>query len=134
VGKIGLNKAMIVSKADLVTRLRKAHENVSKYVSICNQAMDEHFTNVEEAVNEYNAIVSEANEFQQTVAGDAQSEFDEKTEKWQEGEVGQSVSEFISLWEEELEELTIDRPDDLEDPGTDAIDAFLEKPIKPGDA
>ncbi len=126
--KFGLNKKMIDEKNKLHEKLKTAHADLAEAVQKFNLDMEHIWSPVDSAANKYNAVIIEANEFQQTVAGDAQGAFDEKSEKWQESDSGVAAAELILAYEEELEEICIDRPDELEEPYSEAAEAFDSKP------
>ena len=56
-------------------------------------------TVLEKAIEDYNEKINDAKEFVEGVASDWRTEFDERSEGWQEGETGQVVEELISNWE-----------------------------------
>jgi hypothetical protein len=68
-------------------------------------------------VERYNEVLGEARELVEDIATDFRGQFDDKSEKWQEGEKGQEVNEFIEQYEHtsfddldvpEIEEIAID--------------------------
>jgi hypothetical protein len=66
-------------------------------------------TEVELAVDKYNAKVNEIKEWASEVASDIDSFMSDKSEKWQEGERGQAYEEWKSSYENfDLEELDVD--------------------------
>ena len=68
---------------------------------------------LEAAGNAYNEVVEEANEFMAEVISEQETHFDEKDEKWQDGEKGELYSLWLSAWQEaEIE--TVDLPCETE--------------------
>lgn len=73
-------------------------------------------------LEKYNAIVEEARGFVEDIASTADGQFDDKSEKWREGDKGQAARTWIDAWQNESfdaleltfpEELTL--PDDETD-------------------
>ena len=58
---------------------------------------------------------------------------DERSEEWQEGDTGQAYQEWISQFENELEEIELEEPDDVDVPESPAeqLDGIDDEP---GDA
>lgn len=77
-----------------------------------------------EARDNYNEVVERAIAFRDGVAERLQSDFDNKSEGWQEGDKGSAAQELISAWEElEIEKVEFDDPEDeerLEEVSTEA--------------
>lgn len=65
---------------------------------------------LESAIEAYNAVLAEAREHCQEIAETAQSEWDEKSERWQESDKGVEAQAWITEWAdadlEEVEEPT----------------------------
>lgn len=108
---IKLSKAQTKERDQLLTRLREAKEKLE-----AAQA------DYEAAMTAYDLVVGDIATWRDDVVSDWQSEFDDKSERWQEGERGEAASAFIQEWEglelEELEEPNwpdLDHADDLED-------------------
>jgi len=71
-----------------------------------------------DAVMDMNAKASEFAQFLDEIIEEKQGEFDEKSEKWQEGEKGEAAKEWIEAFEEvkgELEGLDVPEEFDLND-------------------
>lgn len=71
---------------------------------------------VDEAIADYNIAIAEANGFVGDIAQAWENEFEEKTEKWQEGQRGSEARELIEAWQSfrtELDEIDIDFPEEL---------------------
>lgn len=66
------------------------------------------------ALEQYNSALASLKECSEAIAAVWQTEFDERSEKWQESERGGQVSELIQAWEAlDFEEPEIDEPDDI---------------------
>ena len=73
------------------------------------------------ALAKYNRALSELRELVQRVETDWQAAWDQRSERWQQSDAGQSVSEAITAWHtlaDDLEEIQLDLPN-IEIPETD---------------
>lgn len=52
----------------------------------------------QELITEYETAINTASDFASEVESRLQEEFDDKSEKWQEGEKGEEASSFIEEW------------------------------------
>ena len=64
---------------------------------------------------DYNALVKQAQAFVTEIAEDHRDAYDEKSERWQEGDAGQAALAFVEAWEnvdlDEIEPIQILMPD-----------------------
>ena len=110
-------KAQIDEKAKHREDVAKAHAALTDAIDAFNAAKAEAWAKVEAAQTEYRDAVSAANEWRDNLHGDAQSYFDERSEKWQEGDAGQQYSAWLDTIGTEFDESDeIDEPEDLEAP------------------
>lgn len=102
-----LNKDENQQHQQLIEDLRTTYEKIEtlkKADPIC-------ITDLRLQIASYGVIVDETEDFRDTVASRLRSEFDDKSEKWQEGDKGSEVNEFITEWEDvtfETPEIPID--------------------------
>lgn len=126
-----LNKNHIEEKERIEGALRDAHEKVESAFEQYNLTMEEEWNKVREAVDAYNAHVSEANDFRGGIASDIEGYISDKTDKWQEGERGQAFLAWQEAFEsDDIEEIDMEKPDDLEVPENGA-DVFEQLPTEP---
>lgn len=66
-------------------------------------------------VSEFNILLANIREQVETIAEEFRSDYDNKSETWQDSDRGQEVDDFICQWENlELEDLTLDEFGDPE--------------------
>lgn len=117
-----LDKKEREQRDELVDKLRTAWGEVEAHIDHYNEEVNNILADVNEAIGKYNAVVAEAKQFVEDVHSQAEQDFGERSEKWQEGEKGQQVQEWITSWESlasdlddleerELEELDSDEPE-----------------------
>jgi hypothetical protein len=96
---VKLSKAQEKARAELVIELAAAEKLVryrfSELLSFCRHACDD----VNEAIKAYNLTLLKAEAFATALAEDFRSDFDDKSERWQESEAGQEAVSFIEEWE-----------------------------------
>jgi outer membrane murein-binding lipoprotein Lpp len=109
-----LDKQEIARRAKLQEELVELRGKLEDAVSTYNAAVSELQTPVNEALEKYNAAVEEARGFVFDIANQADSDINEKSEKWQEGDKGQAAMEWKDAWaSEEFNEVEIEFPDEL---------------------
>lgn len=111
-----LDKGEVARKAALVEQLNAQYDILEEEISAYYVAENVLRRPVEEALEKYNEVVSDALGFAQDVAARAESEIDEKSEKWQEGEKCEAATGWKDAWESytDLEELEIEWPEEFE--------------------
>jgi len=107
-----LRARWLTAKAEL----RAQEELANEEISVMEAALGER-------IDGLNALVEEANALREEIASAAQESHDAKSEKWQESDRGSNFSDWISSWNEEVEEVepilldrierAIDLPEDL---------------------
>lgn len=122
-----LSKAQQEEKAKLLGELEDAFGDVENAISDLNEKVKEMWGDVEDRVSDYNAVVEKANEFIGTVAESMQEYADERSEKWQESDAASSFAEWQGQWEEQLEDLELFAPDEIDSPEDEATAALKEK-------
>lgn len=99
-------------------RWTSARNDLDNEQGDANEKIAEIERKLNEKIADLNAIVEEANSLREEIESDAQSYYDEKSEKWQEGDRGSSYSDWISSWQnevEEVEEVSLDTVARVED-------------------
>lgn len=81
-------------------------------------------TQVQAAIESYNAVLDEVRTFQEEVTNEAQGYFDDRSEKWQEGEKGEAYQAWVDEWYAADAE-------DIEVPEFGHADALRELPDQP---
>jgi len=105
-------KATVVE--DAWARLTEAHDDLT------------------EAIEAYNEALADAVGWRDDMAQEMQDYFDERSERWQEGEDGTAYGEWINEWQvADLEELvTPELPDEPEFPHADTLEGLPEEPAQ----
>ena len=113
-----LTSAESKTREDLTTRLTTATNNLK-----ADSAVPE---NLPARITEYNEVAVAVEEFRAEIADRLRSEYDDKSEKWQEGDAGQDADALICEWEEfSIDE--IDEDDDLTlDGAFDEVESVLD--------
>jgi uncharacterized coiled-coil DUF342 family protein len=122
-------------REELISKLDNARGELNSAITDFNNAVESAKEPVTEAWTAYNEIVQEANALLEELASDAQNYFDERSEKWQEGDAGEQYNQWIEQFQEEICEIDeIDFPSELEEPDLDeAIDKLenlVERPTE----
>lgn len=126
-----LSKAQEREKGDHADAIRDKEEALNKAIEEYNTKLEELKGPVEKAVEEMNAAITAANEWAANIASDMETYYDERSEKWQEGDRGSAYSSWKENFGTELDEVEIEFPDALEEVSTGHPEALEELPDNP---
>lgn len=128
----GLTKKQASEREAGGRRLRDTAASLEAAVEEYNAAIESLKAPVEAALEAYNEALAAAADFAEGVVADAQSEWDDKSERWQESERGLAVQSWIQEWQAlTLDEAAIHFPDNLEFPDLSAADEIDGLPDVP---
>lgn len=112
--------------AAIVERLHATRGTLRDAIDAFNGKLTEEYGAVDRAREACQDAIDEANALLDDVRGDAQSHFDDRSEKWQEGDAGQQYQDWISELEQPLDRVEVDEPQPLIEPDLDGIETFEE--------
>jgi hypothetical protein len=125
------------SKAQLAERdahnaaITTAHAEMEEAIQTYNDARRLAYIHLMEKINSYNEAINSANEWLDGLHSEAESYYDEKSEKWQEGDAGSTYQSWLDVLGTELEVVEEpDEPEDLEVPESvaDHLDNLATSP------
>jgi uncharacterized protein YukE len=111
-----LSKEQLKQHADLSTELHGAHEALDEAIEQYNKKVVEAFAAIHPFIEQFNSKVEEVNAFIEEIHAEQESYFDEKSERWQDGDAGSAYSDWMSMWELAVEEVELEEPSELEMP------------------
>lgn len=117
-------------------KLAEYRSDLEKAAEDYNDAVSEAFARLEGEAAAFNAQRQVVEDAIEQARDEAQSEFDDKAEGWQEGDRAQAVAEWIAALESVVEhlqgiELDWEEPDALVPELDDAMDALNDMPFLP---
>lgn len=129
-----LNKEQLNNLTQLQSDLQDAQEKVESAISDFNANINELWANlVSDSLDDYNKLVQQATEFVDETRSTMQSYYDERSEKWQEGDRGQDFQSWLDEWDStELEEIEMTMPEETDLPEFQAVEAIDELPTELG--
>jgi hypothetical protein len=101
---------------DFAARLTKEHADLAGVLEEQGAIIEAAYERINGAIDTYNGALADAHSFLEDVSSQAQSDYDDKSDRWREGEKGESVREWIDTLDnvvtelEEIEQLTFDTP------------------------
>jgi len=112
-----LNKKESAQRVDHVNAIELAGVKLSTAICEYNEVVGAAREALQEAVNAYNETLGEARDFVEDIASSRREDFDNKSERWKEGENGSAAETFTSAWEGiELEEFDPEVAQDIDEP------------------
>lgn len=129
-----LTKDELATREKIINTLRITSEAVGDAVEDFNDAMATAGEKLQEAVAAYNEALETAREFASDIANQANEDFNDKSEKWQEGERGEAANEWIRAWDNlDMGELEIELPDQIMFEAPEAADELENAPEAAGE-
>jgi predicted nucleic acid-binding Zn-ribbon protein len=126
-----LSKQELADRDGHVEKLEKAWAELVGTVSTYNLEVEAIRVPVEKAVADYNEALGGAKEFAEHVATRLEGEYDEKSEKWRDGDKGQAAAELKDAWQEiDTEEINLEWPEDLSIDDPDHAPELAELPTE----
>jgi 2-succinyl-5-enolpyruvyl-6-hydroxy-3-cyclohexene-1-carboxylate synthase len=111
--------------------LEAAKGKLEDAISAFNAEMLSLFENVQAATEEYNEVVDQANGWRDDIHNAQEAFFDEKSERWQEGDRGENYSSWAEEWDNALEQVEVDCPDEIPMPEMDQVETITNLPAAP---
>lgn len=128
-----LSRDQIKEKEAHAEEIRDKKEALDEAIVAYNKAMEEPKAAVEKALEELNEAIREANEWRTNTASDMQSYMDERSDKWHEGEAGSQYSGWKDKFEEEMEAIGLELPEELEEVECEYEQEMNDLPNSPGE-
>lgn len=117
-----LSKPNCNQKQGHVDRITSKRDVLDAAIEKYNAQMDELRAVAEAAKDELNEAISDADAWREEINGEQEDYFADRSEKWQEGDAGQSYSAWKESWSVPLELVEIEFPESLESPEVAAVD------------
>jgi hypothetical protein len=94
------------------------------------EAFEQAYGALVDAIDEYNGVVQDVVTYRDEIAQEMEDYYEERSERWQEGDAGQAYTNWMEAWTEvELDELEqVELPDEPEMPHADLIDDLPDQP------
>ena len=119
------SKADIKDRDELVQAAQYKLDNLNTEIARFNEAVTEAWEELEEALGEYNGALTDARDFVERVKDEFETQYGEKSDKWQEGDRGTAAREWIDSFDNiELDDAEIEQPEMLEEITTDGLEAL----------
>ncbi|WNM70219.1 hypothetical protein [Myxococcus phage Mx1] len=128
-----LDKKQTQRQLELVKSLGNKAGDLREAITVFNEKLAAARVEVEERLKDYNEALDEARGFRDDVVADMEAYVDERSEKWQDSDAGSAYISWKDSWEQlDLEDASLDIPDDIEDLDDSALGGFEELPVEPG--
>jgi hypothetical protein len=126
-----LSRQELAARDQHVESLEKVWAELVGIVSTYNLEVEALRAPVEAVVEKYNEVLVLAKGFAEEIANRVEGEYDEKSEKWQEGEQGQAAAELRDAWRDiDMEYIVLEWPEDLSIDDPDHAPELAELPTE----
>jgi chromosome segregation ATPase len=119
-------KAQLARRGALAAELRSRANALNVAIAEFNRELQPLARAVAEAQTHYNEAMESARTLAGEISDPAQEQFDAKSERWQDGDAGTQVREWIEQWEMSLDDVDLDLPEPLEEIDPDEHAGALE--------
>jgi len=122
-----LDKTDTKRRLELAEQLTVAENALGAALEAYNRVVADAWSPVQSAIDDYNALVEEANGFKDDVASQIEEYMDARSESWQEGERGQAYAEWRDNWQAAyFETVDLEQPEPLEVEDCNAADELRD--------
>lgn len=112
-----LTKKQSEELAGLKSAVEEASGQVAAEIELARQVTTKAVASVNEKIEALNTAIEALNAFREERNGEAQSYYDDKSERWQESDRGNAYAAFVGEWEVECPTV-----DEVEEPSFDEVD------------
>lgn len=109
---------MAKALADIEARVNTLDFFIRRY----NDAVAEARSDVETNLELLNQAITDADELRATLADNMDNYYDDRSDKWREGDAGQAYYDWKEQWSHPFEQVELDIPYELEMPEVEAIE------------
>lgn len=111
-----LNKTQQGEKIELAAGLRQAEDDLNLAIASLNAGLEALKAPVIAAKEAYNAAISDAKSWAETIQADMESHYDDRSEKWQESDAGSAYCDWKDAYGlADLEDQDLEFPAEMED-------------------
>ena len=103
-----MSKASLKQRGEYVQKLRDKRAEIEAVVHQMNMDLRAMLEEANLRVSEYNEILTEAQGFAADMHSDWESDYEDKSDTWKEGERGEAVSAMLEQWQEFAQIDTLD--------------------------
>jgi hypothetical protein len=121
-----LSKEKLAERDAITAKLKEKNQGLLIAIAEFNRHLEEKYRQVEEACNQFNEAVVEANEWQEAVQSDIESFMKDKSDRWHEGEIGEAYQSWHDEFEP-IDEIEFEMPELFDDPD-DITETLNERP------
>jgi DNA repair exonuclease SbcCD ATPase subunit len=128
-----LTAADLKERDEMIASVKEKQAKLNEEIAVFNDALDAAQDRLEEFINDLNGAISDLRDFIENKQSQFEGEYDDKSEKWQEGDKGQAVMQWIetfsniTLYDEEID-LPSSIPDVIDIDALDEVEALESEP------
>lgn len=109
-----LSKAEQVKRTELVEQLRTAKGKLEDAVAVYNDGLTKLRDELRSKAEEYNTTLVEVRGWTEDIFSQADSDYDDKSDKWRDSDAGEAAQQWKSEWENlGLDEIELELADDI---------------------
>ena len=126
-----LTREQIQTKLNLTQLLSEVGEDLQGAIARHNLLLESACNEIEALAGRYNEIRQEAQDFIEGIHDEQEAYSSDRSDRWHEGDAGQTYGEWKDAWGIDLEEVDITLPDGIEEVTLDAVEVLRDLPDQP---
>lgn len=126
-----LTREQIQIKLKLALQLTEAGEDLQEAIRRFNETLHTASAEIQNLQGRFNELVQEAQGFVQSIHDEQETYRDERSDRWNESDAGQSYGAWMDAWDASLEEIDLDLPDEIEEVSMEALETIRDLPDRP---
>jgi hypothetical protein len=127
-----LTNGDIKERDNMIGSVQDKQQTLTEAITKFNDVIEEQKSAVEDCLNDLNGAIFDLRNFIEQKRDEFQGEFDDKSEKWQEGDRARAIADWIGTFDNvSLEDAQIEFPELLEEVVIDGLDEIENLEAEP---
>jgi phage-related protein len=127
-----LTNGDIKERDNMIGSVQDKQQTLTEAITKFNDVIEEQKSAVEDCLNDLNGAISDLRNFIEQKRDEFQGEFDDKSEKWQEGDRARAIADWIGTFDNvSLEDAQIEFPELLEEVVIDGLNEIENLEAEP---
>jgi len=126
-----LTREQIQTKLKLAQQLAEAGEDLQETIHRFNATLHIASAEIQALQGRFNELVQEAQGFVQSIHDEQETYRDDRSDRWNESDAGQTYEVWMDAWDASLEEIDLDLPEEIAEVPLDALEILRDLPERP---
>ena len=119
-----LTKAEVKERDEVIEAARRKLGALNTAISTFNERLEEQRSILDDATNDCNGAMQGVADYLERIKDRLTGEYDDKSEKWQEGEKGTTVRDWIDTFDIDFMDIDVEVPNDISEAECDELETL----------